>query len=247
MLRSVEDIFGLSHLGYAAARRVRPRSAPTSSTAAAARRPPVVAAHAPPLLSSASTHARGSRCAGAPRPPAAPRGRLLHRAGARHQRRASPLGGRSAGATRRTSLTFRGALGHTYTFEVQATDPAGQASALVASVDHGRAQPARARRTGTSARAGGCTGSAAPGRAGRSPPHGRGATFTLRFRGGDAVAHRRALAGRRRGPGHASTAARARSTCTPPAGAPVRSSSGPRCAPRVAPPHRAGAPRAPSR
>jgi hypothetical protein len=178
MLGSVEDLFSLAHLGYA--------GLPGETTFGSdiynrpcGPAPPTASINAPPLLSSVATHARipvswtstttgGTGLAsytvavsdlGA----AAPRFRML-------------LTGS------RTSLSYAGKLGHTYAFQVTATNLAGQTSSVASStvVVPSGVRPAKGhysagwrvhRRKG-----------AWQGRAISSS--GRGAAFSLRYRGG---------------------------------------------------------------
>jgi hypothetical protein len=125
MLASVEDIFGVSHLGYAALPGETTFGSdlynrPCGATAPKAR------AHAPNLISSRSTRARiplrwSATTTG---------GTALasYRVQVRDLSARHPRWRTRAGATQRTGLTFRGALGHTYTFMITATNVAGQAS-----------------------------------------------------------------------------------------------------------------------
>jgi hypothetical protein len=125
MLGSVEDVFGLSHLGYAALPGETTFGADlyNRSCGAAA---PHARANAPGLISNRSPRARipvswsatttgGTSLAS-------------YRVQVRDLSTKHPRWRTLAGATQRTGLTFRGALGHTYTFRVTATNQAGQPS-----------------------------------------------------------------------------------------------------------------------
>ena len=145
MLASVEDLFGLSHIGYAAGPGATafgsdiynrpcgsgtpmPGPSPPGSSPGVA---PKASIHAPRLLSSVSATARipvrwsASGAAGS----AAVRSYTV---------RVTDLGPRHgrtrvlASATRATRLVFTGTLGHTYAFTVTAADTAGRSSAITA-------------------------------------------------------------------------------------------------------------------
>jgi phosphatidylinositol-3-phosphatase len=180
MLRSVEDIFGLAHLGYAQLPGETSFGADIF-TRSCGSGPPMVAAHSPPLQSSASTttriRVRWSPVSGGTGSVASYTVRVrdssVHKPGWR------TLSQGTAG----TSLSFPGTLGHTYTFEVQALDPAGQAGNWSRGVT--TVVPTAARPT---------HGRFSPGWRGhrvRGAWHGHtisshrpGANFRLRFRGG---------------------------------------------------------------
>ncbi len=127
MLRSVEDIFGLAHLAFA--------NLPGETTFGSdvfnrqcGPDPPVATISAPPLLSSVSTTRRVPLQWSADTANGTPLATFLVQArdlSAPHSTYA-PI----AMLTQRTSQTFTGALGHTYSFEVQATNLAGQTSQI---------------------------------------------------------------------------------------------------------------------
>jgi hypothetical protein len=163
MLGSVEDIFKVPHLGYAALAA-----------------PPKASARAPSLLSSRSARARipvrwRATTAG---------GTSLasYRVQVRNTSARRPRWRTLRAATKGTRLTFRGALGQTYKFRVTAVNVAGQSSspASATSVVPSRARPARGHysRGWRVHRVRG----AWQGRAISSRVH--GASFRLRYRGG---------------------------------------------------------------
>jgi hypothetical protein len=133
MLRSVEDIFGLSHIGYAqlpgetsfGADLFNRSCGPTA---------PVASVKGPRLVSAVGTRARvplrwsSVTTGGTPFASYAVSVKDLSAAHPRFRMLRS--------ATTRSSLTFSGALGHTYTFQVTASNTAGQLSvpAVVTSV-----------------------------------------------------------------------------------------------------------------
>jgi hypothetical protein len=117
MLGSVENLFGLSHLGYAGlpgetyfGSDIFNRSCGPPPTGGPGAAPTV---HAPPLASASGTSSR-SRCAGAEAAPTPCRCRCARSPRARGQWRTL------LAATHETHLTFIGALGATYRFRVQA-------------------------------------------------------------------------------------------------------------------------------
>ncbi len=130
MLGSVEDLFGLPHLGYAALPGETTFGADVYNRHCGAAAP-TASANAPPLISRVGTRARipvtwasstkgGTGLAGYTV--------QVQDLGAGRPRLRTLLTD-----TQRTSLTYRGRLGHTYVFEVRATNLAGQASAAASS------------------------------------------------------------------------------------------------------------------
>jgi hypothetical protein len=124
MLGSVEDVFGLSHLGYAGLPG-ETRFGPDLYNRPCGAAAPKARANAPNLASSRSTRARvpvswSATTAG---------GTALasYRVEVRDRSVKHPRW-RTLAATHRTRLTFRGALGHTYAFRVTAANVAGQSS-----------------------------------------------------------------------------------------------------------------------
>nr|MDQ2894202.1 fibronectin type III domain-containing protein [Actinomycetota bacterium] len=127
MLASVEDSFGLSHIGYAAGPGATPFGSDiyNRSCGAAA---PMAAIAAPSLLSSVSSRARiavrwsatttGGTDLSSYTVDVVDLGSPNHRARV------------LAAATRATGLVYRAQPGHTYTFTVTATNLAGQSSPL---------------------------------------------------------------------------------------------------------------------
>jgi hypothetical protein len=179
MLRSVEDIFALPHIGYAQL------PGETSFGSDVFNRPcgpapPTATLKAPSLLSSVSSrarvplHWRAGTTGGTPLASFAvrvrdtsvahPRWRTLRKSGTR------------------TSLVYRGKLGHTYSFQVRALNTAGQASppASATTVIPSGARPPKGKfSSGWSVHrvAGAWQGKAIVSSV-------AGATFSLRFRGG---------------------------------------------------------------
>jgi hypothetical protein len=142
MLRSVEDIFNLPHLAYASL----PGEASfgtdvfNQQCGAAA---PTASIHAPSLQSAVSARARirvgwSSDTTGGT--PLASYTVQVRDTTAKH-----PSWKTLLNATQRTSLSFRAALGHSYSFQVQAVNAAGQTSlpATVATLVPSGARPAR--------------------------------------------------------------------------------------------------------
>jgi hypothetical protein len=128
MLGSVEDIFGVSHLGYAAL------PGETTFGSDLYNRPcgaaaPRARANAPALMSSSSPRSRipvswsATTTGGTPL--------ASYRVQVRDLSARRPAWRTLASATQRTRQTFRAALGHTYRFMVTATNQAGQPSAPV--------------------------------------------------------------------------------------------------------------------
>jgi phosphatidylinositol-3-phosphatase len=142
MLRSVEDIFGLAHIGYAQLPGQSSFGADIFNRACGLG-PPTVSVHSPQLQSSTGTNAR------------IPVRWHPHSGGAasytvrvRDTSVAKPTWRTLTEGTAATSLTFHSALGHTYTFEVQAVNLAGQAGAWSAgstTVVPSGARPAKAK------------------------------------------------------------------------------------------------------
>ena len=193
MLASVEDIFGLSHLGYAAGPGATPFGSDiyNRSCGAAA---PTASIHAPPLLSSAGATARipvswSSTTTG---------GTDLSSYAVRVTD-VGPRRGRTrvlAAATQKTGLVFRGALGHTYAFTVTATNLAGQSSPVMTST---AVVPSGVRPAGGHYSRGWKVHRVRGAWQGRAiSSHVRGATLTLRYTGGSL-----ALIGERSAPGGA--------------------------------------------
>jgi hypothetical protein len=125
MLRSLEDIFGLSHLGYAGL------SGETSFGSDIFKRPcgavaPKASINAPPLLSAKSSQAKitvrwtSTTTGGTSLASYAVRVRDIS---ATH-----PQWRTLQQATKHSSLTYKGSPGHTYVFQVQAVNLAGQTS-----------------------------------------------------------------------------------------------------------------------
>ena len=179
MLRSVEDIFGVSHLGYAGLPGETSFGSDIFNRTCGAG-VPIVSVHAPPLVSSVSTRARipvawSSTAAGGPA--VASYTVQVRDTGAR-----KPRWRTLRQATTLTSLSFRGALGHTYVFRVLATNLAGYAGAFVSatSLVPSGIRPAKGHFSrGWRVRR---VRGAWQGRAISS--HTRGATFKLRYVGG---------------------------------------------------------------
>jgi hypothetical protein len=143
MLRSIEDMFGLSHLGYAQlageatfGSDIFNRACKTAA--------PRASIHAPPLLSSVSSRARiplrwsATTAAGTP---------SSYSLRVRDTSARRPRWRAIARATHRTSLTFKAVLGHTYEFAVQGVDPGGETSPRAGAtvVVPSGCRPARAR------------------------------------------------------------------------------------------------------
>jgi Phosphoesterase family len=220
MLASVEDIFGLSHLGYAALPGETPFGADIYNRPCGAAAPQAQIL-APPLQSSVSTRARVSLRWSA----TTAGGTSL----AYYTVRARQLGVTKSRwrtllrRTTRTSYRFRGALGHTYSFSVTATNLAGQIS------------PAKSATTVIPSGVHPRHGLYSPGwRVGRVrgawqghaiSSHTPGAAFTLRYVGGglEIIGERTRSGGVR--PGSPSTAGRVPSGCMPCAAAHGGSSS----------------------
>jgi hypothetical protein len=125
MLRSVEDMFGLSHLGYAALPGETSLGSDVFNRPCGSE-PPKAAIHAPPLLSSTSAKARipvrwSSTTAGGT--PIASYAVRVRDTGAR-----KPRWRTLKTKARATSLQFKATPGHTYAFQVQAVDSGGEAS-----------------------------------------------------------------------------------------------------------------------
>ncbi len=179
MLRSVEDIFGLPHIGYAQL------PGETSFGSDVFNRPcgpapPVAAVKAPALLSSVSSKARVPLKLSATTTGGTPLASFAVRV--RDTSAAHPVWRSLRSPGTRTSLVYRGRLGHTYTFQVVATNTAGQTSTPVtaATVIPSGARPAKGRfSAGWSVHR---VRGAWQGRAIVSSKS--GSTFTLRFRGG---------------------------------------------------------------
>jgi phosphatidylinositol-3-phosphatase len=179
MLRSVEDTFGLSHLGYAGLPGESSFGSDVFNRSCGSA-PPTASITAPPLLSSVSARARipvswsssttgGTSLAG-----------YAVRVSDTSVRR--PTWRTIAQGTRTTALAFRARLGHTYRFQVRATNLAGQVSAWAGStslVPSGARPPKGRFSRGWSVRR---VRGAWQGRAISSGR--RGATFTLRYAGG---------------------------------------------------------------
>ena len=178
MLASVEDIFGLGHLGYAAGPGATPFGADiyNRSCGPAA---PTASINAPPLLSGVGTTARiavswSSTTTG---------GTDL----SSYAVRVTDLGRRHgasrvlAAATLQTGLVFRGALGHTYAFSVTATNLAGKSSPAVTAA---AVVPSGARPAGGHYSRGWRVHRVRGAWQGRAiSSHRRGATLTLRYTG----------------------------------------------------------------
>jgi hypothetical protein len=179
MLRSVEDVFGLSHIGYAQL------PGETSFGSDVFNRqcgpaPPTARLKAPALLSAVSSRARVPLRWSATTTGGTPLASFLVRV--RDTSVAHPAWRTLRSATTRRSLVYRGKLGHTYTFQVQALNTAGQSSprAAAATVIPSGVRPARARFSrGWSVRR---VSGAWQGRAIVSSA--AGSTLSLRFRGG---------------------------------------------------------------
>jgi hypothetical protein len=126
MLGSVEDIFGLSHLGYAALPGETTFGSDLYNRPCAAAAPQA-RANAPALMSNSSPRARipvswsATTTGGTPL--------ASYRVQVRDLSSKRPVWRTLASATSRTGLTFRAGLGHTYTFMVTATNQAGVPSA----------------------------------------------------------------------------------------------------------------------
>jgi hypothetical protein len=191
MLASIEDLFGLSHLGYAQLPGETDFGSDiyTNNTAAVIPPPvmppllhasPVTKLTAPALASTASANARVTL-----RYSATPSGGTSVRS---YDVQSHDLGPRKAAwrtlaaATTKTSLTFSGTAGHTYEFRVAATDSSGQTGAFATrtTVIPSGVKPAKGHYgTGwtTVKRKGAWLGHAID----SSAP---GSTFTLRYAGG---------------------------------------------------------------
>ncbi len=142
MLRSVEDLFGVSHLGYAGL------PGETSFGTDIFNRPcgsalPRASLRAPSLASSVSPRARIPLHWGATTTGGTPL--AFYRVKVRDLSARHPRWRTLLPAARRSSLSFRGALGHTYAFSVAAVNVAGQSSALATArtVVPSGARPAR--------------------------------------------------------------------------------------------------------
>lgn len=130
MLGSVEDLFGVRHIGYAGL------PGETTFGSDIYNRPcgaaaPTVSAKAPPLLSSVGTRSRipvawSSTTTGGT-------GLASYTVGVTDLSASHPRVRTLLTGTQRTSLTYRGRLGHTYVFRVQATNLAGQTSSVATS------------------------------------------------------------------------------------------------------------------
>lgn len=126
MLGSVEDLFGLSHLGYAGLPQETTFGADLYNRPCGPA-PPRVSAAAPGLLSSRSIRARiplswsASTAGGTPL--------VAYRVRVRDLSARRPRWQTLRAATTATALSYRGALGHTYLFSVAASNQAGQSSA----------------------------------------------------------------------------------------------------------------------
>jgi hypothetical protein len=180
MLRSVEDIFGLPHIGYA---QLPGETAFASDVLnrQCGPAPPTVKLKAPALLSSVSSRARVPLRWSASTTGGTPLASFTVRV--RDTSVAHPAWRRLRSKTTRTSLVYRGKLGHTYRFQVQALNTGGQASppAGVTTVIPSGARPPKGHfsRGWSVHRVSG----AWQGKAIQSSV--RGSTFSLRFRGGN--------------------------------------------------------------
>jgi hypothetical protein len=179
MLRSVEDIFGLSHIGYAEL------PGETSFGSDVLNRqcgpaPPKATLKAPALQSSVSSRARVPLRWSATTTGGTPLASFVLRV--RDTSVSHPRWRTLRSSGTRTSLVYRGRLGHTYAFQVQALNTAGQASpwATATTVIPSGARPPKARftRGWTVHRVSG----AWQGKAIVSST--AGSSFSLRFRGG---------------------------------------------------------------
>jgi phosphatidylinositol-3-phosphatase len=179
MLRSVEDIFGLSHIGYAQL------PGETSFGSDVFNRPcgpapPVAGVMTPALLSSVSSKARVPLKFSATTTGGTPLASFAVQV--RDTSAAHPTWRTLRKSTTRTSLTFVGSLGHTYSFQVIATNTAGQTSTPVTAttVIPSGVRPAKGKYSrGWSSRR---VPEAWQGKAMVSTT--AGSTFTLRYRGG---------------------------------------------------------------
>ena len=147
MLGSVEDLFGLAHLGYAALPGERTFGTDVYNRPCGPA-PPRVSAAAPGLLSSRSTRARIPVSWSASTAGGTPLGG--YRVQVRDLSGRRPRWRTVQGMTTATRLSFPGALGHTYRFRVTAINQAGQASApaAVTSIVPSGVRPARGRYSG---------------------------------------------------------------------------------------------------
>ncbi len=214
MLGSVEDLFGLSHLGYAALpgeTHVRLRHL---QPAVRARRRPRPRANAPRLLSARLDPRARSRCAGAPSPRGGTSLAAYTVQVAITSARASELADAAWPATRQSSLSFRGTLGHTYAFQ-RYRPPTWPVRPAPPQRPRRWCPAACARPAATTAAAGGPPRPRRLAGPGDRELRARGASFTLRYRGGIAGHHRRAHAAPAAWPGSPSTAAPTRSASTP--------------------------------
>ncbi|HEY5188556.1 MAG TPA: alkaline phosphatase family protein [Solirubrobacteraceae bacterium] len=179
MLSSVEDAFGLAHLGYAGL----PGEATFGSdiyNRPCGAAPPTASATAPPLLSRIGTRARipltwSSTTTGGTG--LASYAVTVSDLSAAHRGSRTLLTG-----TQRTALTFTGQLGHTYSFSVTATNLAGQTSPVASStvVVPSGIRPAKGHYS-----AGWHVRRVKAAWQGKSIASSvKGATFTLRYRGG---------------------------------------------------------------
>jgi hypothetical protein len=125
MLGSVEDLFGVPHIGYAGLPGETTFGSDIYNRSCGAA-PPTASAHAPPLLSSVGTRSRvpvtwSSTTTGGT-------GLASYTVTVSDLGAPKPVSRRLLTGTQRTALTYPGRLGHTYLFSVQATNLAGQIS-----------------------------------------------------------------------------------------------------------------------
>ena len=125
MLGSVEDLFGVPHIGYAGLPGETSFGSDIYNRPCGAT-PPTAAAKAPPLLSSVGTSSRipvtwTSKTTGGT-------GLASYTVAVTDLSGAKPVSRTLLTGTQRTALTYPGRLGHTYLFSVQATNLAGQSS-----------------------------------------------------------------------------------------------------------------------
>jgi hypothetical protein len=130
MLGSVEDLFGVPHIGYAALPG-ETTFGPDVYNRPCGAAPPTASVKAPPLLSSVGTRSRipltwTSTTRGGT-------GLASYTIAVTDLSAAKPVSRTLLAGTQRTALTYPGRLGHTYLFSVHATNLAGQTSSAATS------------------------------------------------------------------------------------------------------------------
>ena len=124
MLGSIEDLFGLSHLGYAQL----PGETDFGSDIYMSYAPPVTTLTAPALASTDSARAQATLHFSATT--SSPTTLRSYDVQAMDLGLRKPVWRTLAAATTNTSLTFSGTPGHTYSFRVAATDSSGETGAF---------------------------------------------------------------------------------------------------------------------